>query len=252
MSAAEQVGRERALAEAFVGLADTLVANYDVIELLHRLSTDCVDLLQIDAAGLMLSDQHGVLTVASYTTDEAYELEQFQLRTREGPCLDCFAHSTQITSTDLADERRWPRFAAFAQQSGYLSVHAFPLRLRSETIGALNLFAAVPTEMSVDDLRIGQALADVATSGIMQERAIRRRDVLAEQLETALNSRVIIEQAKGVVAERGGVDVTAAFEMLRHHARSGNERLTDVARAVVEGTTSLQDLLDTGQKRPAR
>lgn len=252
MRSTGRADRERALAEAFVGLADTLVADYDVIELLHRLSTDCVHLLPVDAAGLLLSDQRGALAVASYSTDQGYELEQFQLSADEGPCLDCFRRSIQIVSADLDGERRWPRFTPFARGRGYRSVHAFPLRLRAETIGALNLFAAEPTDLSVDDRRIGQALADVATIGIMQERAIRRRDVLAEQLESALTSRVVIEQAKGIVAERGGVDVTEAFEMLRRHARSGNKRLTDVARSVVEGNTGLAELLDTGRSGPGR
>lgn len=245
----ESTSRERALAEAFVGLADTLVANFDVIELLHRLSTDCVELLSVDAAGLMLSDQRGQLTVASYSTDLAHDMEQFQLRTHEGPCLDCFTGSRQVTSPDLREEQRWPRFVAAAQQAGYRSVHTFPLRLRSETIGALNLFAARPTTLSADDMRIGQALADVATIGIMQERAIRRRDVLAEQLEAALNSRVIIEQAKGVIAERGRMDVTAAFELLRRHARSRSRRLTEIARAVVDGVIGMDELMDTGHRK---
>ena len=252
MGSTEREGRERALAEAFVGLADTLVADYDVIELLHRLSTDCVELLPVDAAGLMLSDPRGTLAVASYSTDHAYELEQFQLRAGEGPCLDCFRRSVQVVSPDLDDETRWPLFTPFARESGYRSVHTFPLRLRAETIGALNLFAVAAGDLSPDRRRIGQALADVATIGIMQERAIRRRDVLTEQLESALDSRVIIEQAKGVVAERGEVGISVAFEMMRRHARSGNRRLTDVARAVVEGSIGLSELLGTGRRDPGR
>ncbi|MBC8093432.1 MAG: GAF and ANTAR domain-containing protein [Pseudonocardia sp.] len=235
--------RERALAEAFVGLADTLVANYDVIELLHRLSGQCVDLLPVDAAGLALSDQRGELSVAAYSTAEAHLIEQFQLRTGEGPCVDCFRGSHQVRVPDLTTDDRWPRFAAFTREAGYRSVHAFPMRLRAETIGALNLFGAQPGELSVDDRRIGQALADVATIGIMQERAIRKREVLAEQLESALNSRVIIEQAKGVLSERGRLDMNTAFERLRGHARSRGLRLTDVARAVVDGGGSVEELL---------
>ncbi|MBW0115961.1 GAF and ANTAR domain-containing protein [Pseudonocardia abyssalis] len=242
MSTAEHDNRERSLAEAFVGLADTLVAGYDVIELLHRLSADCVALLPVDAAGLMLSDQRGRLTVAAYSTGAAHDLEQFQLRSAEGPCVDCFHDSTQVVAADLAEESRWPQFTPYARDAGYLSVHAFPLRLRAETIGALNLFGAVPAEMSADDRRIGQALADVATIGIIQERAIARRDLLAEQLEGALNSRVTIEQAKGVIAERRDVDMTVAFDVLRRHARATNRQLTELARAVVDDSTVVDDL----------
>lgn len=242
MSDADQAGRERALAEAFVGLADTLVAGYDVIELLHRLSVDCVDLLPVDAAGLMLGDQRGRLGVASHSTEQAQELEEFQLRNQEGPCLDCFDGSRQVSSPDLRTEHRWPRFVAFAQERGFRSVHTFPLRLRSDTIGALNLFAVEPITLSDDETRIGQALADVATIGMLQERALRGRDVLTEQLEAALHSRVLIEQAKGVLAERVRIDVTTAFELMRRHARSHHERLTDVARAVVEGRLGLDGL----------
>lgn len=245
MSTAEHDNRERSLAEAFVGLADTLVAGYDVIELLHRLSADCVALLPVDAAGLMLSDQRGRLSVAAYSTEAAHDLEQFQLRSAEGPCVDCFHGSAQVVSRDLSDEDRWPRFTSFARDTGYRSVHAFPMRLRAETIGALNLFGEEPAALSAGDRRIGQALADVATIGIIQERAIARRDLLAEQLEGALNSRVTIEQAKGVIAERRDVDMTVAFDVLRRHARATHRQLTELARAVVADSSIVDDLPPT-------
>jgi transcriptional regulator with GAF, ATPase, and Fis domain len=238
---AEQETREWALAEAFVSLADTLVDEYDVIELLDRLSTDCVALLPVDAAGLLLSDQRGSLRVVSASTAQAHLMELFQVQTSEGPCLDCFHSSSQVTATDLSEDRRWPRFAARAQQAGYRAVHALPLRLRSETIGALNLFGNTP--LSAQDLRIGQALADVATIGILQERAIHRREVLAEQLQVALNSRVIIEQAKGVLAQSGDVTMETAFDRLRRHARGNNQLLGDVARRVVNDREFARELL---------
>jgi transcriptional regulator with GAF, ATPase, and Fis domain len=239
----EHSSRERALAEAFVSLADTLVADYDVIELLNRLSTDCVGLLPVDAAGLLLSDQRGALRVVSSSAEQAHLMELFQVQTQEGPCLDCFHTSSQVTAPDLGDDGRWPRFAARARQAGYRAVHALPLRLRSETIGALNLFGSRPGELTAEDLRIGQALADIATIGILQERAIRRREVLAEQLQLALNSRVIIEQANGILAERGHLDLAQAFTLLRSHARSSGRRLSDLARDVVSGTTTIDALL---------
>lgn len=241
--AAEQHTREKALAEAFVSLADTLVADYDVIDLLARLSSDCVALLPVDAAGLLLSDQRGALQVVSASTEQVHLMELFQVQTQEGPCLDCFHSSHQVTAPDLAADGRWPRFARRARDAGYRAVHALPLRLRTETIGALNLFGTRSGALSSEDLRIGQALADVATIGILQERAIRRRDVLAEQLQGALNSRVVIEQAKGMLAERGQLDLGQAFTLLRGHARSSGRRLSELAREVVTGTTTVDALL---------
>jgi transcriptional regulator with GAF, ATPase, and Fis domain len=239
-----QEGRERVLAEAFVSLADTLVTDFDVIDLLHRLCTDSVTLLPVDAAGLMLSDQRGTLRVVSSSTEQAHLLELFQLQANEGPCLDCFRTSRQIVSPDLGHETHWPRFVTHARQAGYRSVHALPLRLRSETIGALNLFSSTPGALSPHALRVGQALADVATIGILQERALHRQEVLAEQLQAALNSRVIIEQAKGMLAERGQIDLPQAFALLRSHARSRQQRLSDLARDVVNGATLPDTLLD--------
>ncbi|TWF80669.1 GAF domain-containing protein [Pseudonocardia hierapolitana] len=235
MTDAGQEGRERVLTEAFVSLADTLVTDFDVIDLLHRLCNDSVALLPVDAAGLMLSDQRGTLRVVSSSTEQAHLVELFQLQANEGPCLDCFHTSRQVVVADLDDEARWPRFVAHAREAGYRSVHALPLRLRSETIGGLNLFASTPGELSPHALRVGQALADVATIGILQERALRRQEMLAEQLQGALNSRVIIEQAKGMLAERGRIELDQAFTLLRAAARSRQRRLSDLARDIVSG-----------------
>jgi transcriptional regulator with GAF, ATPase, and Fis domain len=249
MTDAGQEGRERVLTEAFVSLADTLVTDYDVIDLLHRLCSDSVALLPVDAAGLMLSDQRDTLRVVSSSTEQAHLVELFQLQANEGPCLDCFRTSQQVVSTDLDHEVRWPRFVARARQAGYRAVHALPLRLRSETIGGLNLFGSAPGALPGHALRVGQALADVATIGILQERAVRRQEVLAEQLQGALNSRVIIEQAKGMLAERGRIDLAQAFALLREQARSRQQRLSDLARDVVNGATIPDALLDPQQTK---
>jgi GAF domain-containing protein len=240
---AEQVNRDQALAKAFVTLADTLVADYDVIDVLHQLTVDCVELLRVDAAGLLLSDQRGTLQIAAASTERARVVELFQLQSDEGPCLDCFRTSRAVAAPDLREMTDWPRFIAHTLQTGYRSVHALPMRLRSETIGALNLFRVDPGALTAEELRIAQALADVATIGILQERAIRRREVIAEQLQVALNSRVIIEQAKGVLAERGQLDMERAFELIRGHARSTNQLLSNVALSVVNGTTTADVLL---------
>ena len=240
---AEQTTRERALAEAFVTLADTLVTDYDVIDVLHQLTIECVQLLRVDAAGLLLSDQRGTLQMAAASTEQARVVELFQLQSDEGPCLDCYRTSRPISAPDLRAMTDWPRFIAHTLETGYRSVHAVPLRLRNETIGALNLFRTQPGALRPDELRIAQALADVATIGILQERAISRREILAEQLQVALNSRVIIEQAKGVLAERGQLDMEEAFHVLRGHARSTQQRLSDVALGVANRTIAADVVL---------
>lgn len=246
----DRENRAASLAEAFVVLADTLVDDYDVIELLHRLATYCVRLLSVDAAGLLLSDQRGNLRVVSSSTEQVRLVELFQVEADEGPCLECFRTGKPVAVPDLrAAVARWPRFAVRADEEGFRSVHALPLRLRTEVVGALNLFRTDPGLLPPGDVRIGQALADVATISILQERAVHRRDVLAEQLQAALNSRVIIEQAKGVLAERGDIDMGAAFAALRDYARRNNRLLSDVARAVVDRTVDTAGMLDRSDRR---
>ncbi|MQA11473.1 MAG: ANTAR domain-containing protein [Pseudonocardiaceae bacterium] len=242
-------GREPVVAEALVSLADTLVDDYDVIELMHRLVGYCVELLAIDAAGLLLTDQRGDLHVVASSAEPAMTVEMFELEADEGPCLECFRTRSAVTAPTLREAaERWPRFTTRAEHAGFQSMYALPLRLRNETIGALNFFGTEPGPLPSSDLRLGQALADVATIGVLQERAIRQRTMLAEQLQSALNSRVIIEQAKGVLAERGNLDMTAAFNLLRSHARSTNQRLSDLAQGIVNRVISTGELLDTDDR----
>jgi ANTAR domain/GAF domain len=227
------------LSDTFVDLADTMVADFDVIDFLHLLTDRSVALLAASAAGVVLADPRGELRVAAASSEEAGLLELFQLQNDQGPCLECFRTGRPVTATDLAGPaQRWPRFAEAAARSGFRSVEALPMRLRGQVIGALNLFGAQPGPLEVADLRIGQALADVATIGLLHERNVRRREAVAEQLQTALNSRVVIEQAKGKLAERLGIDMDRAFNMLRDYARNSNQRLTDVARAFVAGASA--------------
>ncbi|MFF4879446.1 GAF and ANTAR domain-containing protein [Micromonospora sp. NPDC000668] len=227
---------ESQLSDVFVEMADTLVDDFDVLEFLHVLTERCVELLGISAAGLLLTDQQGTLQVVAASSERTRLLELFQLQTDQGPCVDCFRTGQSVSVADLPAAGRWPRFAAAAAEVGFAAVHALPMRLRSEVIGALNLFDTQPGALDEGKLRIGQALADVATIGLLQQRAIHRRDILTEQLQTALNSRVLIEQAKGVLAERLHVDVGEAFALLRNSARSHNRRLSDLAQAIVDGS----------------
>jgi transcriptional regulator with GAF, ATPase, and Fis domain len=228
--------REGRVAQAFVALADTLVDEYDMLDLLDRLVGVSVGLLAADAAGIVLADARGTLMVVAASSDAAQLLEVMQLQSEQGPCLDAYRSGAPVSVPGLSvAAARWPRFAAaLASTSEFSSVHALPMRLRGQSIGALNLFHRESGPMPADDLALGQALADVATIGILQERAIRRAGVVAEQLQTALTSRVIIEQAKGVLAHHGGLSMDVAFDRLRGYARSHNYRLTEVARRLVE------------------
>ncbi len=231
---------ERRLAEVFVELADTLVEDFDLMDFLHRLTARCAELLEVSAAGLLLTDQRGALRVVAASTERARVLELLQLQTDEGPCPECFHTGRAVTVTDLAAAAdRWPRFVGQARQVGYASVHALPMRLRATVIGALNLFHVDAGALSPETVLLGQAMADVATIGLLQSRAVSQRDTLAEQLQAALNSRVIIEQAKGVIAERRRLDMDESFSLLRSTARSTNRRLSELSRAVVEGTDLL-------------
>jgi transcriptional regulator with GAF, ATPase, and Fis domain len=227
------------LSDTFVGLADTMVADFDVIDFLHMLTDRSVALLAASAAGVVLADPRGELRVAAASSEAAGLVELFQIQNDQGPCLDCFRTGRPVTAADLADaDQRWPRFAAAAVQAGFRTVEALPMRLRDQVVGALNLFRAAPSPFAAADLRIGQALADVATIGLLQERSLRRTEILAEQLQGALNSRVIIEQAKGKLAERRTIDMEDAFRLLRDYARNSNQHLTDVARNFVDSTTA--------------
>ena len=204
--------REAMLARTLVELADTLVADFDVVELLTLLADRCVDVLDVGAAGLMLVAPDGDLRVMASSSEAMRVLELFELQAQEGPCLDCYRTGQPVVNQDLATvDGRWPRFAAEALAAGFHSVHALPMRLRGTVIGALNLFHIEPGEMRQADVDAAQALADVATIAILQHRAALEAQVLNEQLNHALNSRIVIEQAKGMVAEREGLDMEQAF-----------------------------------------
>jgi transcriptional regulator with GAF, ATPase, and Fis domain len=226
--------------DVLVEMADTLVDDFDLMDFLHVLTNRCVSLLGVSAAGLLLTDQRGALRLVAASSEQTRLLELFQLQNDEGPCRDCFHSGEPVAAADLpAMAQRWPLFVAEAGRTGFAAVHALPMRLRTEVIGALNLFSEQAQELSEPTLRMGQALADVATIGLLQARTIRARDVLAEQLQTALNTRVLVEQAKGVLAERHQIDVDLAFTLLRAAARRHNRRLADLSRDVVNGAEIL-------------
>jgi GAF domain-containing protein len=235
-----------------VELADTLVADFDVVELLTRLADRCVDVLGVSAAGLMLAGPDGNLRVMASSSEAMRVLELFELQSREGPCLDCYRTGRPVMQPELATPTsRWPLFAAETLAAGFRSVHALPMRLRGSVIGALNLFNLAPGEMQPADVDAAQALADVATIAILQHRATLEAQVVNQQLQHALTSRIVIEQAKGMVAERESLNMEQAFYALRNHARNHNLRLVDVAEAVIGGSLAASALDGVPRTGPA-
>ena len=227
---------ELRLAKTFVDLADSLVDRFDVVDLLTLLTERCVELLPVSAAELLLGDPTGALRLMAATSEALEVVELSQLQTDEGPCLDCYRSGAPVVAPDLAREgRSWPRFVPVAMDAGFRAVHALPLRLRGEVLGVLGLFGASPWEPDAEADDVAQALADVATIALIQHRAIDDTQLLAAQLQQALNSRVTIEQAKGVIAERAGIGMEEAFRLLRRYARSRQRLLAEVALEVAEG-----------------
>lgn len=232
------------LAHVFVEVADTLTDDFDLIEFLQMLTARSSDLLEIRAAGLLFADQHGRLQLLAASDERTQMLELFQLQAHEGPCLECFNEGTAIVGADLKRATdRWPRFAPAAVEFGFRAVHAFPLRLRNEVIGAMNLFSDDVGALDPADARVIQALADVATIALLQERAIRRGEVLTEQLQGALNNRIAVEQAKGAIAQIHGCTIDEAFVLLRHFARTADRSLSEVAHDVTTDPGRVAGLL---------
>ncbi|MEV0664704.1 MULTISPECIES: GAF and ANTAR domain-containing protein [Actinomadura] len=231
--------RQQRLAEVFVELADTLVLDFDLIEFLHRLAERCVELLEVRAAGILLTGRADSLQVIAASTERTRLLELLQLQSRQGPCLDCFATGRPVRVADLTTRAdRWPVFTPAALGAGYSGVLVLPMRMRERVIGAMNLFTGPSSLLATDEeatiQELGQAMADVATIGILRERAAREHQLLSQQLQTALDSRVILEQAKGMLAERHRISLDHAFTTLRAHARNTNRKLADLAQAVID------------------
>ncbi|MGO9874814.1 MAG: GAF and ANTAR domain-containing protein [Acidimicrobiia bacterium] len=225
------------LLAAFVEFADTFVDDYDVVEFLHRLAERCVELVTVSEAGIMLADRDGRLRYVASSSERMHLIELFELQQNQGPCLDAYRRGVAVHSGMKEEANtRWPRFVPHARDVGFQSVSALPMRLRAQVIGALNLFSTTPELLSPVDQQVAQALADIATIGILQERALSDGHVVTSQLEAALESRVLIEQAKGIVAEHHHVSVDDAFQLLRGYARKHNRLLRQTANDIIDGT----------------
>lgn len=251
MTGDSALAREPEVTAALIRLADSLVEDFDLVDVLDELARDCVRLLGVTAAGLLLAGPTGELHVMAASSEQTRLLELFQLQREQGPCLDSYHSGEPVSATDLTlQSRRWPLFAEAALQTGYRSVHALPLRLRQRILGALNLFSDKPGALDEPAARLGQALADMATITILHERALRESELVAAQLQKALVSRVAIEQAKGVLAERGDLTMDDAFQSLRSYARDHNLRLHDVARDSGDRTIDVVAVLAARRKPP--
>jgi GAF domain-containing protein len=236
--------REEQLVETFVELADTLVDDFDVIDFLHVLTRRVTELLDAAEAGILLADPQGILQLMASSSEQTRALELFLLQNDQGPCLDCYRTGLPVIVEDLdAELGRWPRFVPEARKDGFAAVHALPLRLRQDLIGVLGVFGASPGGLSDADIKACQGMAHIATISLLSRRAFGQSHEIIDQLQEALNSRIVIEQAKGVLAERSGIGPDQAFQNLRRYARDHNQRLNDVARDIVHGALRIEAVL---------
>jgi GAF domain-containing protein len=243
------------LLDTFVDLADTLANDYDVGELLQLLVNRCTDLLVADTAGVLLETSSGKPALAAATSEEMLKIEDLEVRLGQGPCLEAYRSGEQVLVEDLmACHDRWPQFTPRIIELGMRSVSALPLRLRDQRIGALNLYRSQPSAFASHEIRLGQGLANIAAVGILQERRVFEADRRSDQLQHALDSRVVIEQAKGTLAERRGITLREAFEAMRTHARSNNLKLRDVCLQVLNGGLEPEtvDACDRRRRGPGR
>jgi GAF domain-containing protein len=242
--------RQEEVLAAFIEFADTFVGDYDVVEFLDRLATRCVELVDVSEAGIMLADADDTLRYVASSSERMRLVELFELQQDQGPCLDAYHEGAPvICGTVLDANMRWPRFATQFRDAGFASVSALPMRLRTEVIGALNLFSSTPGALEHEDQMVAQALADIATIAILHERALRDAHIVTSQLQSALESRIVIEQAKGIVAEHAHVSIDTAFTLLRGFARSHNRLLSETAHAIIDGNIATDALTLPAESR---
>jgi len=248
----DDTARETQINNAFVAVADTLTTDFDVVDLLHTLVEQCTQILDTTAGGLMLVDGAGQLQLMTSTSEAADLVEVMQIAAADGPCIECFTTGTAVSVPDIENtDGRWPDFQKAARESGFRSAHATPLRLRGQVIGTMNLFGVKSEALSDRDAAVAQALSDVATIGILQERLVREGNIVAEQLHAALDSRIVIEQAKGIIAHSLSIDMDKAFGVLRAHARNNNLTIRFVADEISSGGLSVKRRSDRFSVEPS-
>ena len=237
-------GREQEIIKAFVDVSHELVGDYDIVDMLSQLTLNCAELLDVSSAGLLLADAHGVLHLVASSSQRIHHLELFQLQRDEGPCLDCYRQQAAVVVPDLeAEGERWPAFSEAAREVGFMSVHALPMRLHDDVLGTLGLFGDETGALAADDLSLAQALVHVASVAVVNERAAVDRNVVNGQLQHALRSRIVVEQAKGVLAYAGDLEMDLAFTVLRRYARDHGRTLSEVAGEVVSRELPQEALL---------
>ncbi|SEL26344.1 GAF domain-containing protein [Streptacidiphilus jiangxiensis] len=232
------MAREQQLTQVFVEVADSLIDDFDLIDFLQRLSERCVELLDVAACGVLLADEHDVLQVLAASDEDTRLLELFALQNNQGPCVECYRSGqprTNINLTDPGVAEAWPQFTPEARQSGFVSTNAIPMRLRGKVIGALGLFQTIDRDLSEADTALAQALADVATIAILQQRTLAHSETERSQLQYALTSRIVLEQVKGILAERWHVTTDEAFAAFRAYARAHHHQLSVLARRIADG-----------------
>lgn len=228
-----ETSRETRVLDAVVSLVDSLLDEFDVVDLLTELTEQCTQLLDIASAGLLLADPRGQLHLMAATSEAVHDLELFQLQADEGPCLDCYTTGRPVSVADLTDaQARWPRFIGAAARTGIASVHAVPIRAAGTVLGALGLFGTKTGDVTEADQLLAQTLAHVACVAILQEHA-PTPDTVSPQLRAVLASRVVVEQAKGFLRERLAVSAEDAFALLRRYAHAHGEHMTDVSRRLI-------------------
>lgn len=253
LAAPEHLAREQAVTRAFVSISTALVGEYDIADLHTTLTGACAEILGVASAGLLLVNSQGKLQLAAASSEDTRDLELFLLQCEQGPCLDCFRDGVAVSVADLSqEESRWPRFVPTALAAGFRSVHALPMHLRGATLGTLGLFGTTAGALGVADLELGQALADVASVTLVADRTSADHFRVKQQLQRALDSRVVLEQAKGQLAELGRIDMPHAFAVVRRYARDHNERLSEVARRLVARELAGSVLLEHARAKGIR
>jgi GAF domain-containing protein len=226
--------REARVAKAFIRTTSALMTPYDIVELLSTLMATCTDIFGLEAGGILIADVVGDLELVASTSEEASIVETMVIGAGAGPCIDAYVRGEIVTVADIAvDAEEWPQFRSTALAQGFRSVHAVPMRIRGEVVGVMALLGTHAGRLPADDLEAAQSLADIATLGIIHERSFRQPHAITEQLHLALDTRILIEQAKGVLAQSGGLTMDAAFDALRQYARQNELTLREVADRVV-------------------